>query len=104
IDAIDPPAEKRRSGEKMQPSDVVKNAFAMPLTSPAYPKGPYRYFGREYLVITYRTDPDKLRAIIPEPLQIDPANPLVKYEFMRMPDSTGFGDYSESGQVIPVSF
>ncbi|MFX5705862.1 acetoacetate decarboxylase family protein, partial [Acinetobacter baumannii] len=24
--------------------------------------------------------------------------------FMRMPDSTGFGDYTESGQVIPVSF
>jgi acetoacetate decarboxylase len=27
-----------------------------------------------------------------------------KYEFIRMPDSTGFGDYTESGQVIPVSF
>jgi acetoacetate decarboxylase len=26
----------------------------------------------------------------------------VKYEFIRMPDSTGFGDYTESGQVIPV--
>jgi acetoacetate decarboxylase len=30
--------------------------------------------------------------------------PIVKYEFIRMPDSTGFGDYTESGQVIPVSF
>ena len=30
--------------------------------------------------------------------------PLVKYEFIRMPDSTGFGDYTESGQVIPVRF
>jgi len=29
--------------------------------------------------------------------------PLVKFEFIRMPDSTGFGDYTESGQVIPVS-
>jgi acetoacetate decarboxylase len=28
---------------------------------------------------------------------------LVKYEFIRMPDSTGFGDYTESGQVIPVA-
>jgi acetoacetate decarboxylase len=88
----------------MNSSEVVKNAFAMPLTSPAYPKGPYRYIGREYLVITYRTDPDKLRALVPEPLQVDVKNPLVKYEFMRMPDSTGFGDYTESGQVIPVSF
>ena len=28
----------------------------------------------------------------------------MKYEFIRMPDSTGFGDYTESGQVIPVRF
>ena len=30
--------------------------------------------------------------------------PIVKYEFIRMPDSTGFGDYTETGQVIPVRF
>ena len=74
----------------------------MPLTSPAYPIGPYRFRHREYLIITYRTDPQKLRALVPEPLQVE--EPLVKYEFIRMPDSTGFGDYTESGQVIPVSF
>ena len=28
--------------------------------------------------------------------------PVVKYEFIRMPNSTGFGDYTETGQVIPV--
>ena len=39
---------------------------------------------------------------MPEPLEVD--EPLVKFEFIRMPDSTGFGDYTESGQVIPVSF
>src|SRR3981189_1269910 len=52
--------------------------------------------------ITYGTDPEKLRAVVPEPLEV--GEPLVKYEFIRMPDSTGFGDYTESGQVIPVSF
>ena len=86
----------------MQAHEVREKAFAMPLTSPAYPPGPYRFVDREYLVITYRTDADRLRAVVPEPLQID--EPLVKYEFIRMPDSTGFGDYTESGQVIPVSF
>ena len=74
----------------------------MPLTNPAYPIGPYRFYHREYLIITYRTDPQKLREVVPEPLQVDES--LVKYEFIRMPDSTGFGDYTESGQVIPVSF
>lgn len=86
----------------MKLEDVVRNAFAMPLTSPAYPPGPYRFIDREFLIITYRTDPEKLRALVPEPLEID--EPLVKYEFIRMPDSTGFGDYTETGQVIPVRF
>src|ERR1700680_4323052 len=91
----------RQEETAMQAHEVREKAFAMPLTSPAYPPGPYRFVDREYLVITYRTDADKLRAVVPEPLQIE--EPLVKYEFIRMPDSTGFGDYTESGQVIPVS-
>jgi acetoacetate decarboxylase len=86
----------------MKENEVRQRAFAMPLTSPAYPIGPYRFVDREFLVITYRTDPKKLRELVPEPLEID--EPLVKFEFIRMPDSTGFGDYTESGQVIPVRF
>jgi acetoacetate decarboxylase len=85
----------------MKAQQIRERAFAMPLTSPAYPRGPYRFVDREYLIFTYRTDPVKLRALVPEPLEVD--EPLVKYEFIRMPDSTGFGDYTESGQVIPVS-
>ncbi len=86
----------------MTADEVRQRAFAMPIDNPAYPPGPYLFVDREYLVITYRTDPDALRRCIPEPLQF--TQPLVKYEFIRMPDSTGFGDYTESGQVIPVSF
>jgi acetoacetate decarboxylase len=74
----------------------------MPLTSPAFPPGPYRFINREYLIITYRTDPAALDSVVPEPLTWE--EPLAKYEFIRMPDSTGFGDYTESGQVIPVRF
>jgi acetoacetate decarboxylase len=85
----------------MKESEVKKLAFAMPLTSPAFPIGPYRFVNREFLIITYRTDPQKLRELVPEPLQVE--EPVVKFEFIRMPDSTGFGDYTESGQVIPVS-
>jgi acetoacetate decarboxylase len=85
----------------MKQDAVRESAFAMPLTSPAYPPGPYRFVDREFFVITYRTDPDKLRALVPEPLVVEA--PLVKYEFIRMPNSTGFGDYTETGQVIPVS-
>src|ERR1700719_3942249 len=86
----------------MKEDEVRARAFAMPLTSPAFPMGPYRFHNREYLIITYRTDQQKLRELVPEPLRVE--EPVVKFELIRMPDSTGFGDYTESGQVIPVSF
>jgi acetoacetate decarboxylase len=86
----------------MDEKEVRERAFAMPLTSPAFPPGPYRFVDREFFIVTYRTDPDALKAVIPAPLEM--TDPIVKYEFIRMPNSTGFGDYTESGQVIPVSF
>jgi len=86
----------------MTPDEIRRTAFAMPLTSPAFPKGPYRFLNREYLIISYRTDPAALAKVVPEPLTFD--QPIVNFEFIRMPDSTGFGDYTESGQVIPVIF
>lgn len=86
----------------MNKQDLKKNAFAMPLTNPSYPRGPYRFINREFLVITYETDINCLRQVVPEPLEI--TEPVVHFEFIRMPDSTGFGDYTESGQVIPVRY
>lgn len=86
----------------MKEADVKKNAFAMPLIRPAYPKGPYRFINREFFIVTYETDMDILKEVVPEPLEV--TEPIVKFEFIRMPDSTGFGDYTESGQVIPVSY
>src|SRR4029077_4509691 len=89
-------------GQAMDINSVRERAFAMPLTSPAYPMGPYRFVNREFFIISYRTDPARWRAVVPEPLQV--TSPIVNYEFIRMPDSTGFGDYTESGQVIPVQY
>ena len=86
----------------MNMADIKANAFTMTFTSPAFPRGPYHFINLEFLIITYRTDPDALRAVIPEPLQL--MDPIVKFEFIRMPDSSGFGDYTESGQSVPVIF
>ena len=89
-------------GHSMKIDDVRRTAYSMPLTNPSFPPGPYRFFNREYFIITYRTDPEALAAVVPEPLEVN--GRIVKYEFIRMPDSTGFGDYTETGQVIPVRF
>lgn len=86
----------------MDIKSIREHAFAMPLTNPAFPPGPYRFVQREFFILSYRTDPEKLRAVVPEPLEID--EPVVNFEFIRMPDSTGFGNYTESGQVIPVRY
>lgn len=75
----------------------------MPAASPSYPRGPYRFVDREYLIISYQSDPQAIRAALPEPLQPDGSN-TVLYEFIRMYDSAGFGSYSESGVVIPAQF
>jgi acetoacetate decarboxylase len=82
--------------------EVRKTAFAMPITNPSYPVGPYRFTDREYMIISYATDREALERIVPEPLEVIDA--IVRYEFIRMPDSTGFGTYSGCAQVIPVRF
>ena len=83
----------------MEINQIRERAFAMPLTSPAFPMGPYRFVNREFFIVSYRTDPERLRAVVPEPLQV--GAPIVNYEFIRMPDSTGFGDYHRVGAGNP---
>jgi acetoacetate decarboxylase len=82
----------------------IINEFDMPAPRwiRTYPAGPYRFINREFFVITYETDRDLLESILPPGLEL--IEPVVKFEFIRMPDSTGFGDYTESGQVIPVRY
>lgn len=73
-----------------------------PLTAPAFPAVQPRFFDREYLNIVYRTDPEALKAVVPQPLEID--EPLVRFEVMKMNDVTGYGPYTEAGQAIQVVF
>jgi acetoacetate decarboxylase len=79
--------------------DEILAATSMPLFSPSYGRGPFVFLRREYLIITYETDPDALRAALPEPLEPAPGN-LAYYEWMKMPDASGFGDYEESGTGV----
>ena len=86
----------------MKETDIFTLA-SMPIASPSYPKGPYRFIDREFMIITYESEPDAIRDALPEPLEPDGSN-TVLYEFIKMPDSAGFGDYRESGVVIPALY
>ena len=54
----------------MRKADILKLP-SMPMAGPSYPAGPYRFINREFLVITYETDPELIRAGLPEPLEPD---------------------------------
>lgn len=60
---------------------VLQKAYAMPFSSPSYPPLPVEILEREQLAITYRTDPEKLRLLLPEPLEVDD-DPLVSLTFL----------------------
>lgn len=76
--------------------------FPAPLGNLGYIEAPNRFINREYLIITYETDREAIDIALPEGLKAP--EPLVKYEFMKMPDSSGFGSFQESGQAIPVVY
>lgn len=85
-------------------SPAQKKPFGMPVHqgSPAYTEAPHRFLKREYFIISYETCPDAIELILPPGLKAK--DPIVNYEFMRMPIANGFGDFNESGQVIPVTY
>ncbi len=86
----------------MKIEEILKQP-SMPISSPSFPPGPYRFVDREYFIVTYLSSPEAIRDAVPEPLVPDGSNSVL-YEFIRMPDSSGFGDYTESGIVIPCKF
>lgn len=87
---------------RLKKEDLLKLP-STPHISPSYPFGPYRFFDREYFIISYTTSREDLLKVLPYPLEPNPDN-IVLYEWINMPDSTGFGSYSESGTVIPCLF
>ena len=64
-----------------------------PLQAPGTERSPraqFRWDDPFLLEHQLTEDERKLRAVVPEPLEFNEHEPLVKYEFIRIPDSTGF--------------
>jgi len=80
----------------------ILSLAGMPPGNPSYPFGPYRFVDRQYFNVIYESDPAAIRAMVPEPLEPDGSDTVV-YEWIDMPDSSGFGAYQESGIVIPCA-
>jgi acetoacetate decarboxylase len=50
---------------------------AMPVASPSYPRGLYRFVDREYVIVVYKSEPDAIRKALPEPLEPDGSNQVL---------------------------
>jgi acetoacetate decarboxylase len=76
---------------------VREEAYAIPFHRSAFGRSPSWFLDRPALTVTYRTDVDVARAIVPEPLVI--RDPLVSLAFLYMV-APGIGDYFEFAQSI----
>ncbi|MDZ5737029.1 acetoacetate decarboxylase [Pseudomonas asiatica] len=85
------------AGTPWTPESVRQKAYAMPVVSPGYPQPPSWFLDRPSLTITYRTDIELARAMVPEPLMVK--DPLVSLSFLWMV-APGIGDYYEFAQSI----
>lgn len=84
-------------GNNVPAKDVLAQAFSMPFGSPAYPPLPDRFLDRSSLTVTYRSDLDRVAALVPEPLTVSDPVVSVAFLFMRAPK---LGDYYEAAQSI----
>jgi acetoacetate decarboxylase len=82
--------------------DVRKAAFAMPLTSPSYPVGPYRFSDREYMIISYRTNREALERIVPEPLEF--IEGVVQYEVIGRRTARALAPTQDPTRSFPFAF
>jgi hypothetical protein len=79
-----------RTAGQLSAAMVRERAYAMPAHAPAYAKPPSWFLDRPSLTISYRTDIESARAIVPEPLMVRDAIVSLAFLWMVAP---GIGDY-----------
>jgi acetoacetate decarboxylase len=85
--------------------------FSMPLTAPLYGAPPLKYFDSKIVTVVFKTSPEVLRKLVPQPLVPNPDNLMYAYtSSLNVNDyqSGGFnfpgGNYFEVALGIPVRF
>lgn len=82
----------------------LKKAYCMPATAPAYPPPPFLYEGCRQTMIIFRTDPEVIRSLVPEPLVPDAIPILGLYIAKLSITSPNPGTYMEAGLVARVAY
>ena len=79
-------------------ADIVRGGFSTPLDAPMIPRFPFAFRDAEILTLTYRTDPEAIRALLPEPLVA--TGDMVMIHFYAMPDTDWLGPYQEINVMV----
>lgn len=72
---------------------ILRGGFSTPLDAPMIPRFPFAFRDVEILTLTYRSDPQAMRALLPEPLEL--TGDAVMIHFYRMNDTSWLGPYQE---------
>jgi acetoacetate decarboxylase len=72
MNQISPNSTSRTGG--LTKDDILRRANAIPLCNPAYPPAPDKFFDRPALTVSYLSDLDTIRALVPQPLVVDGAS------------------------------
>jgi acetoacetate decarboxylase len=82
----------------MAAQDEVTHAYSTPIDNPLVPRLPITFRNVEIITVVYRTRPDSIRAVLPEPLE--PVSDYAVVHVYRMNDAEWFGRYHESAVQV----
>jgi acetoacetate decarboxylase len=79
-------------------ADILKGGFSTPLDAPMIPPFPFSFRNAQIFTLTWRTDMDAIRRLLPEPLI--PTGDTVMAHFYRMNDTDWLGPYTEVNVMV----
>ncbi len=77
-----------------------EDVFSTPADNPLVPKFPIRFRRTEILTVIYRTDPDRIKSVIPD--ELERVSDYAIAHFYHMNDAEWFGDYYEFALQVEV--
>ncbi|MHA1580526.1 MAG: acetoacetate decarboxylase family protein [Candidatus Freyarchaeota archaeon] len=72
---------------------------SIPIQAPLYPEPPYRYPGARGILIIYETDPDSIKKVLPDVLEVGDM-PLAFLGVMEYPECDPLGPYNEAYLMV----
>ena len=83
---------------KNRRSDILKPGFSTPLDAPMIPGFPFTFHSCNILTLVYRTDPQAISALLPEPLIA--TGDAVMIHLYQMNDTEWLGPYAEANVMV----